>query len=48
MNNIQQVLQQPCDYGEHEFTIALDGKKLYKVQTARSRTNRTRGNSRKS
>ena len=32
MNNIQQVLQQPCDYGEHEFTIALDGKNCIKCK----------------
>jgi len=32
MNNIQQVLQQQCDYGEHEFTIASDGKNCIKCK----------------
>ena len=32
MNNIQQVLQQQCDYGEHEFTIAPDGKNCIKCK----------------
>ena len=32
MNNIQQVLQQQCDYGEHEFTIATDGKNCIKCK----------------
>ena len=32
MNNIQQVLQQKCDYGEHEFAIASDGKNCIKCK----------------
>ena len=32
MNNIQQLLQQQCDYGEHEFTIAPDGKNCIKCK----------------
>ena len=32
MNKLQQVLQQQCDYGEHEFTIASDGKNCIKCK----------------